>query len=49
MVSDGNLHTLRGVAEYVYTKFCEEDDDELDDDDLRESDPESEGDDDGAS
>tara|TARA_R100000697_G_C5444277_1_gene195946 strand:+ start:434 stop:679 length:246 start_codon:yes stop_codon:yes gene_type:complete len=24
VVSDGNLHTLRGVAEYVYEKFCEE-------------------------
>jgi hypothetical protein len=30
VVSDGNLHTLRGVAEYIYARFCEDSD--LDDD-----------------
>ena len=28
VVSDGNLHTLRGVAEYVYEKFCEDEEEE---------------------
>jgi len=46
VVSDGNLHTLRGVAEYVYGKFCEDPDLEDDDDDEIEANDE-EGDDDG--
>ena len=33
VVSDGNLHTLRGVAEYVYEKFCEDEEEEEDDTD----------------
>ena len=45
VVSDGNLHTLRGVAEYVYGKFCEDPD--LEDDEVETHDDDTEGDDDG--
>tara|TARA_R100001510_G_scaffold57761_1_gene67559 strand:- start:1520 stop:1801 length:282 start_codon:yes stop_codon:yes gene_type:complete len=49
VVSDGNLHTLRGVAEYVYGKFCEDPDLEEDEDDEIETtdDEDTEGPDDG--
>ena len=54
VVSDGNLHTLRGVAEYVYGKFCEdpeleEEDEEYEEDEETETkeDEEPEGDGDG--
>jgi hypothetical protein len=48
VVSDGNLHTLRGVAEYVYGKFCEDPDLEDDEDDeVETNDDDTEGDDDG--
>ena len=54
VVSDGNLHTLRGVAEYVYGKFCEdpdleeEDEDEDEDEDNgTDSSDDTEGDGDG--
>ena len=51
VVSDGNLHTLRGVAEYVYGKFCEDPDLEEEDDEDEEAetqeDEDTEGDDDG--
>ncbi len=56
VVSDGNLHTLRGVAEYVYGKFCEdpdldEDEEEEEEDEEEDEDSEStedEGGDDGS-
>ena len=49
VVSDGNLHTLRGVAEYVYGKFCEDPDleEEDEDDEAETNDDDTEGDDDG--
>ena len=51
VVSDGNLHTLRGVAEYVYGKFCEDPDLEEEDDEDEEAetqeDEDTEGDGDG--
>ena len=51
VVSDGNLHTLRGVAEYVYGKFCEdpelEEEDEEDEETETKEDEEPEGDGDG--
>lgn len=45
VVSDGNLHTLRGVAEYVYGKFCEDPD--LEDDEVETNDDDTEGSDNG--
>jgi hypothetical protein len=49
VVSDGNLHTLRGVAEYVYGKFCEDPDLEEDEEEDEDSEStEDEGGDDGA-
>tara|TARA_Y100001937_G_scaffold128622_1_gene206279 strand:- start:3423 stop:3692 length:270 start_codon:yes stop_codon:yes gene_type:complete len=45
VVSDGNLHTLRGVAEYVYGKFCEDPD--LEDDEVETNDDDTEGSDHG--
>jgi len=46
VVSDGNLHTLRGVAEYIYAKFCEDPDLEDDEDDEIQASDEN-GDDNG--
>ena len=48
VLSDGNLHTLRGVAEYIYGKFCEDPalEDEEEDDDSEST--EDEGADDGS-
>ena len=49
VVSDGNLHTLRGVAEYVYGKFCEDPDLEEDEEEDEDSEStEDEGGDDGS-
>ena len=55
VVSDGNLHTLRGVAEYIYGKFCEDldfEDEEDEETETKEDDEEEgdtlEGEDDGA-
>tara|TARA_R100001460_G_scaffold18117_3_gene38501 strand:+ start:222 stop:491 length:270 start_codon:yes stop_codon:yes gene_type:complete len=44
VVSDGNLHTLRGVAEYVYGKFCEDPDLEELDDEVEATDEEDDDD-----
>jgi len=46
VVSDGNMHTLRGVAQHVYDQFI--DDPELEEDDEVDTTEEEEGDDDGA-
>lgn len=44
VVSDGNLHTLRGVAEYVYDQFIEQPDLEEDEEDEAEQPDEEEDD-----
>ncbi len=47
VVSDGNLHTLRGVAQYVYDQFIDDPDFEEDEDGEIEA-TDDEGDTDGA-
>jgi len=48
VVSDGNLHTLRGVAQYVYDQFIDDPDFEEDEDGEIEATDDDEGDHDGS-
>jgi|DEB0MinimDraft_6_1074348.scaffolds.fasta_scaffold263016_1 hypothetical protein len=50
LVSDGNLHTVRGVAQYVYDQFLEDPDFEVDEDDgeIETTEEEGEGGEDGS-
>lgn len=49
LVSDGNLHTVRGVAQYVYDQFLEDPDLEEDEDgEIETTEEEGEGGEDGS-
>ena len=48
VVSDGNLHTIRGVAQYVYDQFVDDPDIDEDEDGEIEATDDDEGDTDGA-
>ena len=48
VVSDGNLHTIRGVAQYVYDQFIDDPDIDEDEDGEIEATDDDEGDTDGS-